>query len=183
MKKKEVFNIAFSGILLAIGLVLPFLTGQIPEIGSMLLPMHLPVLICGFICGWKYGLIVGFTTPILRSFIFGMPYFYPAALAMGFELATYGLLCGLIFKLLNNKKLNLVVSIYITLIISMISGRVVWGIVRFIMGVIDASNIFSFKMFIAGAFVTAWPGIVIQLILIPTLLISLNRAKVLNFNE
>lgn len=180
MKNKEVFNIAFSGVLVAIGLVLPFLTGQIPEIGSMLLPMHLPVLICGFICGWKYGLIVGFTVPILRSFIFGMPYFYPAALAMGFELATYGLLCGIIFKLLNDKKINFAVSVYITLVVAMIGGRIVWGAVRFVMGVIDASNVFSFKMFISGAFITAWPGIVIQLILIPIILIGLKSARVLD---
>lgn len=181
MKNKEIFNIAFSGILIAVGLVLPFLTGQIPEIGSMLLPMHLPVLICGFLCGWKYGLIVGFITPILRSFIFGMPYFYPAALAMGFELATYGFLCGLIFKFLNNKNINLIISIYVSLIIAMIGGRVVWGVVRFIMGVIDSSNVFSFKLFIAGAFVTAWPGIVIQLIIVPLLLISLSKTKVIEF--
>lgn len=54
-QKEQIQNMVLSALLLAIGLVLPFLTGQIPEIGSALLPMHIPVLICGFICGWQWG--------------------------------------------------------------------------------------------------------------------------------
>ncbi len=84
-----------------IRIVLPFLTGQIPEIGSMLSPMHIPVLICGIICGWKYGILVGAITPILRSVIFHMPPMYPTAISMAFELATYGFVSGLLFKIFN----------------------------------------------------------------------------------
>lgn len=182
MKNKNIFYITFSGILIAIGLVLPFVTGQIPEIGAMLCPMHIPVLICGFVCGWKYGLIVGIITPTLRSLIFGMPYLYPAAISMSFELATYGAISGVLFKISKNMKVNLIVSVYIALILAMIGGRVIWGIVRFIMGVIDSSNVFSFKMFISGAFITAWPGIIIQLVLIPILIVSLSRTNILNDN-
>ena len=100
---KVIFKISFSSICIALGIILPFLTGQIPEIGSMLLPMHIPVLICGFICGWKYGLLVGLITPLLRSVSFGMPPIYPTAIAMSFELAAYGFISGLLFKIVNKK--------------------------------------------------------------------------------
>ena len=82
--KKLTLSAAFLGL----GLVLPFLTGQVPQVGSMLLPMHIPVLLCGIICGWEYGLAVGAILPLLRSVIFGMPPMYPTALAMTFELAA-----------------------------------------------------------------------------------------------
>ena len=75
-------KLVLSALFLAIALVLPFLTGQIPEIGSMLCPMHIPVLLCGFFCGWQYGLAVGFVAPLLRSFLFGVPYLYPMAVSM-----------------------------------------------------------------------------------------------------
>ena len=83
--KPSLRSLALSAMFLALGLVLPFLTGQIPEIGNLLLPMHLPVLLCGLVCGWKYGLAVGFTTPLLRSMLFGMPTFYPSAVSMAFS--------------------------------------------------------------------------------------------------
>jgi len=70
---------------IAIGLVLPFFTGQIPQIGRMLLPMHIPVFLCGLICGWKYGLMVGFILPLLRYAVFGMPVIFPNGIAMAFE--------------------------------------------------------------------------------------------------
>jgi len=73
MKKADTLRLTLAALFVALGLVLPFLTGQIPEIGSMLLPMHLPALLCGFVCGWPCGLAVGFVMPLLRSLIFGMP--------------------------------------------------------------------------------------------------------------
>ena len=90
MKNLSVRNIVLAGFFLAVGIVLPFFTMQIPSIGNMLLPMHIPVLICGFVCGWPLGLIVGFILPLLRSMLFTMPPMYPTALAMAFELAAYG---------------------------------------------------------------------------------------------
>ena len=125
MNKFSTKNIALSGLFIALGIVLPFLTGQIPNIGRMLLPMHIPVLLCGFVCGWPFGLIVGFVTPLLRSVMFGMPPLFPTAVAMSFELAAYGLTAGLFYK--YSKKNTL--STYITLLLSMICGRIVWGIV------------------------------------------------------
>ena len=70
-------NMALAALFLAIGLVLPFFTGQIPAVGKMLLPMHIPVLLCGLICGWQWGLGVGFVLPVLRSVLFSMPVMYP----------------------------------------------------------------------------------------------------------
>ena len=93
--RKTTQKITLSAMFIAIGIVLPFFTGQIRQIGSMLLPMHLPVFLCGLICGWQYGAAAGFILPLLRSFLFGMPPMYPMAAAMSFELATYGLVAGL----------------------------------------------------------------------------------------
>ena len=112
-----------SAFFLALGLVMPFITGQIPEIGSMLLPMHIPVLICGFVCGWKYGGLVGFIVPLMRSVIWGMPPIM-TAICMAFELAAYGMMTGLLYKIFPKGK----VMIYIELIVAMFIGRVVWGV-------------------------------------------------------
>ena len=178
MKKKTTFNIVLSGVFLALALVLPFLTGQIPEIGSMLCPMHLPVLICGFICGWKYGLIVGVVAPILRSLIFTMPPFYPAAIAMAFELGVYGLISGLLYQYIKSKNEKLsIINILITLVVSIIMGRIVWGIVRYLIGVLDETIIFNFKMFLTGAFITAWPGIILQILLVPSVVYAIERYR------
>lgn len=175
---KVIFKISFSSICIALGIILPFLTGQIPEIGSMLLPMHIPVLICGFICGWKYGLLVGLITPLLRSVSFGMPPIYPTAIAMSFELAAYGFISGLLFKIVN-KKLNFIISVYSTLILALIIGRIVWGFVRFGIGMIDKTNIFSFELFLSGAVISCWPGIIIQLFIVPILLLTLKKLNLL----
>ena len=90
-------KLTLSAMFLAIGIILPFFTGQVPQIGNMLLPMHFPVLLCGMICGAPYGLAIGFILPIFRSFLFGMPMMYPMAIAMAFELAVYGVVAGWIY--------------------------------------------------------------------------------------
>ena len=163
-------NLVFSSLCLALALVLPFLTGQIPEIGSMLCPMHIPVLLCGLLCGWQWGLGVGVLAPLLRSLIFQMPPMYPTAISMAFELAAYGLVSGLLYRKLPNKP----ISAYIALIIAMIAGRVVWGIVRYaLMGLFQTE--FSFPLFLSGAVLTAWPGIVLQIVLVPALVLLLEK--------
>ena len=101
---QNILKMTASALCLALCLVLPFLTLQMPEIGSMLLPMHIPVLLCGFICGWKWGLGVGFAAPLVRSLIFGKPFLYPVAVCMALELAAYGFVCGLMYRLLPKKK-------------------------------------------------------------------------------
>lgn len=164
---------------LALGLVLPFLTGQIQQIGNMMLPMHLPVLLCGLICGWQYGLEVGLILPILRYFLFGMPVLWPNGIAMAFELATYGLVVGLIY---GHSRWQCVISLYRAMIIAMISGRVVWGIAEVIlMGI--GGNSFTWGMFAAGAFLNAIPGIIIQLTFIPAIMVTLNKTGMVPFRR
>ena len=53
--KQRIYDLILAALCMALGIVLPFFTGQIPQIGGMLLPMHLPVLLCGLLCGWQYG--------------------------------------------------------------------------------------------------------------------------------
>ncbi len=175
MKKQPVKYLVLAGLFLALGLIMPFLTAQIPSVGSRLLPMHIPVLLCGFICGWPYGLIVGLITPILRSILFGMPPMFPTGLAMAFELAAYGFASGLLYGLFpkNNP------FIYAALIISMVLGRVVWGVASiFLFGIINTA--FTWKIFMTGAFINAIPGIVIQILLIPVIIIALQRARLID---
>lgn len=179
MKNKKLYSFVLSAMFLSLGLVLPFLTGQIPEIGNMLLPMHIPVMLCGLICGWKYGLSVGFIVPLLRSLIFMRPVFYPNAVAMAFELAAYGLIIGLVY---HSSKWQCIRSLYRALIASMLGGRLVWGAVQMILlGV--GKNGFTVSAFLSGAFLTAIPGIVLQLILIPAIMLALHRTHLVPFHQ
>ena len=171
-KQNSVLNLALAAMFLALAFVMPFLTGQIPQIGSMLCPMHIPVILCGYICGAPWGLVIGFIAPLLRSFVLGMPPLFPTAFAMAFELAVYGFMSGLLYRLLSGKKAN----IYISLLIAMISGRLVWGVVQFCCMGLDATK-FGFSAFWAGAVVNALPGIIIQLVLIPIIITVLERVK------
>nr|MCR4608044.1 ECF transporter S component [Oscillospiraceae bacterium] len=117
--RKNTKKLCYAAACLALAMVLPFLTGHIPTIGQMLSPMHIPVLLCGFLCGWPWGLVVGFTAPLLRSVLFGFPAFFPGACSMAFELATYGFVSGILYKRLPDKTS----SIYIALIAAMVCGR------------------------------------------------------------
>lgn len=173
--KKLVLNTSLSGMFLALAYVMPFLTGQIPEIGSMLCPMHIPVLLCGFVCGAPYGLVVGAITPILRSLTLGMPPLFPTATAMAFELAAYGLMAGLLYKSLPKKKIN----IYASLIGAMIVGRIVWGITMFCIMGFNLSK-FGLAAFWTSAVVNAIPGIIVQIILIPIVVMILEKAKLIS---
>ena len=165
-------KLTLAALLMALGLILPFFTGQIPEIGNMLLPMHIPVLICGYVCGWKYGLTVGFIVPILRSVLFGRPYMMPAAVAMAFELAAYGAAAGVFYRILKKKKAGMILS----LLGAMIVGRVLWGVVSIALYKM-LGNSFTWELFAAGAFLEALPGIALQLILIPFIGTALSKAK------
>lgn len=175
MKRESIFKLALSALFLAFGFVLPFLTGQIPQIGSMLLPMHLPALLCGFVCGWPYGLAVGFVMPLLRSLFFGMPPMMPTALAMAFEMAAYGALCGVLYAKLPQKSS----SVYVALILSMLGGRVVWGLVSWVLYTLFTQNTFTLAIFWGGAFLKAWPGIVVQVVIVPLIVLALQKARLL----
>lgn len=121
-------KMTYSALYLAIALVLPFLTGQIPEIGAMLCPMHIPALLCGFVCGWPWGMAVGFISPLLRSIVFGMPSLFPEAVAMAFEMGVYGAAAGFLYHILPKKNW----SIYAALLIAMTVGALCVGAVSII---------------------------------------------------
>lgn len=160
LNKSPVRTLTYSAICLALALVLPFLTGQIPQIGSALCPMHLPVLLAGFLCGPWWAAAVGFVAPLLRHAMFSMPPLL-TAIAMAFELCTYGLVSGLLWR----KSSKNVTNIYLSLIIAMVAGRLVWGAAQVvILGLSDSA--FSWAAFWAGAIANAVPGIIVQLILI-----------------
>ena len=169
-KQKNLRRRILASKFLALALALPFLTGQIPQVGSALCPMHIPVLLCGFFCGPWYALAVGLVAPLLRFALFGMPPLMPTGIAMCFELATYGFVSGLLYKLLPGKK----VFTYVTLIAAMLAGRIIWGIARVILAGLAQSE-FAWTAFLSGAFVNAVPGIILHILLIPVLVIALKR--------
>lgn len=176
--KKSLLKMVFAALFLALAYVLPFLTGQIPEIGSMLCPLHIPVLLCGFICGWPWGLAVGFIAPLFRSVTLGMPPPFPTAVCMAFELAAYGSIAGWMHQKLPRRK----PYIYVSLLTAMLLGRLVWGGAMFVCLGITGGG-FTFAAFLAGAFVNAIPGILVQILLIPVLVMALDRPKALTVRD
>lgn len=177
-KQNNLLKMTLAGLFLALAYVMPFLTGQIPEVGAMLCPLHIPVILCGFICGWPWGLAVGFIAPLFRSFILGMPPLFPTAVCMAFELATYGAVTGWLHEHLPRKKS----SIYGSLLTAMVAGRIVWGAAMYIcLGISGGS--FTFAAFVAGAFTNAIPGIIVQIVLIPILVMILDNPKVINLRD
>ncbi len=175
--KDKIKKLTLSAMFMAIGLALPFLTGQIKTVGNMLCPMHIPVLLCGLICGWQYGAAVGLILPLLRSATFGMPPMYPTAIAMAFELMTYGLVIGVLY---SRSRWKCVIALYRSLIAAMLAGRAVWGIVQIVLLGLGGS-VFTFRAFMVGAFLNAIPGIILQLVLIPAVMVALNRTGLVRF--
>ena len=171
MKNEQLIrNTIFSALFLALALLLPFLGGQNPAINSIFCPMHIPIFLCGFICGWKWGLAVGFTAPLLRSVTFGFPVFYPIAVSMAFELAAYGLICGLMHKLLPKKK----PFIYCSLISAMIVGRIFRAIATLVFTELVGNN-FAFKAFFTGVIIKSVPGMIAHIIIVPVAVILIEK--------
>lgn len=177
--QKSIRTLVLAAFMLALCLILPFFTGQIPQIGSMLLPMHLPVLLCGLLCGWQYGAAVGFVAPLLRYVLFGMPRIYPTGIAMAFELATYGLVIGLLY---SRSRWKCIFALYRSLLIAMVVGRIVWGAAEVVLLGLDGQA-FTWELFLSGALLTAIPGIILQLVFIPALMIALDRTGLVPFSK
>lgn len=171
MKKTSTLHLVLAAMFIALGILLPIVLSPVPAIGQVILPMHIPVLLCGFILGKEYGALVGFIVPFLSSAFTGKPPLYPTAVSMAFELAAYGFFAGLLYK---KFKQNIIIS----LIGAMLAGRVIMGIANVILLGIKGSA-YSFSAFIAGAFVNAWPGIIIQLVLIPIIMLGLQKTDVM----
>lgn len=170
-------KLCFAALLLALGWILPLLTGQNRDLGNMLSLIHIPAYLGGFLLGPWYGVLLGFMIPLSRSALFGMPVLYPRALCMAFEMAAYGGICGGLYHIFSkNRKIKKIVNIYISMIPAMLLGRVVWGAGRAACGLFSAEP-FTWSVFIAGGFVTAWPGMIAQLTLIPVLVMTLEKTK------
>ena len=162
-----------TAVCLALCVVLPQAFHAIPNAGSVYLPMHIPVLLCGLICGWPFGLLCGLAGPALSTLFTGMP---PVAVlpVMIIELAVYGLVSGLIMSLIRTRKTY--VDLYISLIIAMMTGRIVAGLAR---AFIFARGATTMATWAASYFVTSLPGIIIQLVLIPTIVFALMNARLI----
>lgn len=175
--KKYIWEMVIAALCVAIGIVLPIAFHSIPNAGSVLLPMHLPVLLCGLLCGPAYGLACGILTPLLSSLLTSMP--GPAYLpSMVCELAVYGLIAGLLILLVRTR--SQVANVYISLVGAMLLGRVVYGIVN---ALIFRAGEYSMTIWLTASFVTALPGIIIQLVLLPLIVLALRKARLAVFPE
>ena len=163
-------RMVIAALMLALAYILPNFTGNIPQIGNMLLPMHLPTILCGYLCGGPWGAAVGFIAPLMRSAILGMPPPFPTAISMAVEMAVYGFVSGFLYRRLG--------GIYASLISAMLIGRVVWGVVQLAL-LTSSGTEFPFSAFVAGAFTNAIPGIILQLVAIPIIVLALQRANLI----
>lgn len=167
--KQTTKTITLSGMFLALALLLPFFTGQLPQIGAMLCPMHFPVLLCGFFCGGPAGLLIGFLAPLLRSFLFGMPPLFPKAICMAVELGVYGFVAGFLYRRLPKRKS----MVYLSLGIAMLLGRLCWGVAM----LLCLGAEFGMTAFLSSAVTTALPGILLQWLLIPVIVFSMEKHR------
>ena len=167
---RPIKKLTLSSVCIALCVVLPIAFHSIPDGGSVFLPMHIPVLICGMLCGWPYGLLCGLMGPLLSSLITGMP---PAAVlpAMMVECGTYGAVSGLVLKFVRTGKTYL--DLYTALVVAMIAGRVISGIAKALI----FSPGLALSAWVTASFVTALPGIVIQLVFLPGVVATLMKAK------
>ncbi|MEG1474941.1 MAG: ECF transporter S component [Longicatena sp.] len=157
----NVKRLTLSAFFLALGLILPFAFHSIgPSGGAFFLPMHIPVLLCGFICGPSYGALVGVITPLLSSAITGMPVLMPTGIAMMLELMTYGFLSGLLIQKKN---------VYVSLLFTMFVGRMVSGLANLVL-LSYLGKAYTLTIFLSAAFVSALPGNILQILIIPLLL-------------
>lgn len=169
---RSVKNMTLAAVCVALCVVLPIAFHSIPDAGSVFLPMHIPVLICGMICGWPYGLLCGLMGPLLSSVLTGMP---PVAYlpAMMVECGVYGMVSGLMLKFVRTK--NTYADLYIALVVAMLAGRVVSGIAK---ALIFTPGL-ALSAWITASFVTALPGILIQLVFLPSVVFTLMKARVI----
>ena len=180
--KQKTYSMVIAAMLLAVGIILPFITGNIQAIAKIISPLHIPVLICGLCCGWKWGLALGAILPLLRGLLFGIPVFPTSALPMAFELAAYGTFTGLLYSVFLNRSRSgkHLGGILFALITSMIIGRFVGGAAKALflsLGVIGSKTPFTFAAFFTSYFVSTALGALIHIFLIPVVVLALEKAK------
>lgn len=172
-KMSKLTKCVVTAVCIALCVVLPMGLHAIPNAGTLLSPMHIPVLLCGLVCGWPYGLLCGLAGPTLSCFITSMP-------GMGYlptmmvELALYGLISGLLMHFIRTG--HLIADLYISLITAMLTGRILTGAAR---ALLFTAGSYSWKAWAAGYFVSSFPGIILQLILLPVLYLALQRAHLI----
>ena len=175
-RKSGLYSLLVTAILLAVGIVLPFLTGNVQVLGQAISPLHIPVLICGLTCGWCWGMGLGIVLPLLRSVLFGMPPLVPVAIPMAFEMAAYGALCGLLYPMLSKKMSKTCWAMLIAMVIAMLAGRLVGGAAKaVVMGI--QGNAYTFPAFVTAYFVNTAVGAVIHLLVVPLVVTALEKAR------
>ena len=169
-KMSPVKKSIITAVCIALCVVLPQAFHAIPNAGSIYCPMHIPVLLCGLICGWQYGLLCGIAGPLVSALITGMP---PAAVLPGMlvECAAYGLTTGLMLRLVHTGKTY--ADLYLSLVAAMLVGRLVSGVTK---ALFFMAGQYTMQAWIAASFVTALPGIVLQLAVVPSIVYYLMRA-------
>lgn len=172
-KTFELRSIIYAAICLALAMILPLLTGGNASLGQMFCPMHLPVLLCGFIAGPFWGGAVGLIAPFLRFLIFGSPAIYPMAVRMAAELMVYGLAAALFYRYLPKKPAGIAIS----LVCAQLFGRIAWGVMQFALSIVDPKFAFSVEIVIAQTLTPAIYGILIQLLVIPPVVYAMQKAK------
>ncbi|MDL2252689.1 ECF transporter S component [Ruminococcaceae bacterium OttesenSCG-928-I18] len=169
--KTHTQKLVTTGALLAVGLVLPMFFHMFGA-GGVMLPLHIPVLLCGLVCGAPYGAACGLILPFLSSVLTGMPPLFPTAIAMSLELCTYGIVTGVLYRTYAN-------NIYLSLVVGMLAGRVVSGVAHAVLLGFSGGE-YSLQIFLTAAFITGLPGIIIQLLFIPVLVMLLTKARLLD---
>ena len=175
MKHNELRKMVVSALLMAVGLVLPFLVGQVQVLGQAISPLHIPALICGLTCGWSWGTALGFILPLLRGALFGFPPIVPNGLSMAFELAVYGALTGVLYPLFCKATRSHLPAVIASMLIAMVLGRIVGGAAKAMILGFQGKG-YTFEAFVAAYFAGTWVGAVLHLIIVPTVVLSLERA-------
>jgi len=170
---KATKKLVFTGLFIALGVVLPVAFHAVPDAGRVFQPMYLPVFLCGLVCGWPYGLVCGALTPLLSSLITSMP---PAALlpAMIVELAVYGAASGLLIRMIRTK--STAVNVVCAVLIASLAGRVVNGILQYL---VFSAGSYTLSAWVTASFIRCLPGIAILVVFAPVLVIALEKAKLI----
>ncbi len=177
--KSGIKKLTLSAMFLAIGIILPFFTGQVPQIGSMLLPMHIPVFLCAFVCGYKYGVPMAVILPLLRSVVFSRPNMFPEAISIAFEMAAYAFVADFLY---SRSKWQCLRALYRCLIAAMLAGRLVRTVVQLSLLALSGME-FSFKAYFTGTILAGIPGVAIQLIVIPAVMVALHKTKLMPLRD
>ena len=173
MKKTSIKNLTVSALCLALSVTLPLLIGQVPQIGKALCPMHIPVLLCGFLCPWGYGLAVGLIAPFLRNLIFGLPELFPTGIVLAVEMGVYGIVIGTLSRRLPKK----IGYYYVSLICAMILGRLASGLCSLLLLTLGLLGEYSLAIFFSAVVLKTIPAMLLQLLVVPILVHTLNRRK------